>query len=240
MRHFFVDKTPKIGGSVPLDLKDSDHLLRVLRASEGDALQIASEEGIFRGTLHIEGNRGWVKIDEKIEIREKSARLILAQGVGKNQKTETVLKHATECGIDGFIPVQTDRSVSNLAKKYGSKKQRFEKIAAEAAKQSNRAHIPVVGDLLAVDALLDRIGAGKLVVCYEGEEDRDLLDLDVERGRDIYLLIGAEGGFSDREVKLLKERGASFVTMGPTILRTETAGVVASYVLARLMERGRR
>ena len=105
MRHFFVDEKPVVGERAILREEDRDHLLRVLRAKEGDVLQIAWNESLFRGTLEIIGGEAFVRVEEAVEEKAVSTELFLAQGVGKNQKTETVLKHATECGIDGFIPL---------------------------------------------------------------------------------------------------------------------------------------
>ncbi|MDD7362752.1 MAG: RsmE family RNA methyltransferase [Peptoniphilus sp.] len=241
MRQFFVEEKPAVGSRVRLAPEDERHLLRVLRAEEEEPIQVAHGGELFRGRLKIEDGGAFVSIEEKVEVERTEGRLVLAQGVGKNQKTETVLKHGTECGIDAFIPVQTDRSVSNLAKKYSTKRTRFEKIAEEAAKQSNRSRVPTIGDLLTVDGLIDAVGEDSdLIVCYEGDVKRDILDLDLAADRDAYVLVGAEGGLSEREVARLEKSGAIFVTMGPNILRTETAGIVASYVLSRLMERGKR
>ena len=239
MRHFFVDDRPAVGELAALKAEDSDHLLRVLRAREGDEIQIAWNESLYRGTLEIVGGRAFVRVEEALAREEEKAQLILAQGVGKNQKTETVLKHATECGIDGFVPLQMDRSVSNLSKKYEGKKARFEKIAQEAAKQSNRRRVPDIGELLTVDELIEGAEPDDLlVVCYEGEAAVEIEDADLSRAKRVFLIIGPEGGFSEREVALLEEAKAAFVTMGERILRTETAGVVASYVMKRKIERG--
>lgn len=239
MRHFFVDEQPVVGERAILCEEDREHLLRVLRAKEGDALQIAWNESLFRGRLEIIGGEAFVLVEEAVEEKDVSAQLILAQGVGKNQKTETVLKHATECGIDGFIPLQMDRSVANLTKKYDGKKARFEKIAEEAAKQSNRRRVPVVGDLLTVDGLINSVtDRDLLLVCYEGEAAVEIEDARLGSAEKIYVVIGPEGGFSDREVVLLREAKAQFITMGERILRTETAGIVASFVMKRKIERG--
>ena len=239
MRHFFVDEKPVVGERTILREEDRDHLLRVLRAKEGDALQIAWNESLYRGTLEIIGDRAFVRVEEAVEEKDGSTELILAQGVGKNQKTETVLKHATECGIDGFIPLQMDRSIANLAKKYDGKKTRFEKIAKEAAKQSNRRRVPVVGDLLTVDELIAAADPkDMLIVCYEGEASVEIEDALLDSAEKVYVIIGPEGGFSEREVALLHEAKAQFITMGERILRTETAGIVASYVMKRKIERG--
>ena len=196
MRHFFVDEKPVVGERAILREEDRDHLLRVLRAKEGDVLQIAWNESLFRGTLEIIGGEAFVRVEEAVEEKAVSTRLFLAQGVGKNQKTETVLKHATECGIDGFIPLQMDRSVSNLTKKYEGKKARFEKIAEEAAKQSNRRRVPLVGDLLTVDGLIAAAGPDNLLlVCYEGEAAVEIEDASLDSAKKIYVIIGPEGAF---------------------------------------------
>lgn len=239
MRHFFVDEQPVVGERTILCEEDRDHLLRVLRAKEGDALQIAWNESLYRGKLEIIGGEAFVRVEEAVEEKEGSTQLFLAQGVGKNQKTETVLKHATECGIDGFIPLQMDRSVANLTKKYEGKRARFEKIAEEAAKQSNRRRVPVVGDLLTIDGLIEAAGPGDLLlVCYEGEAAVEIEEADLASAEKVYVIIGPEGGFSDREAALLQEAKAQFITMGERILRTETAGIVASFVIKRKIERG--
>lgn len=239
MRQFFVEEKPVIGQYSRLDKEDSFHLLRVLRKEEGAEILLAYEGTQFLGKLYIIEDEAFVMVEEQLPDEGKGSRLILCQGVGKSQKTELVLKHATECGIDGFIPIQTDRSVSNLSKKYEGKRKRFEKIAEEAAKQSNRRLIPEIGDLWAVDDLVENLEEEDvLVVCYEDEEERDIMDLSFSGEGTVYLLIGAEGGLAPREIELLKDEGI-FVTMGDSILRTETAGIVASYVLRRLMERRR-
>ena len=239
MRHFFVDEKPVVGERTILREEDRDHLLRVLRGKEGDALQIAWNESLYRGTLEIIGDRAFVRVEEAVEEKDGSTELILAQGVGKNQKIETVLKHATECGIDGFIPLQMDRSIANLTKKYAGKRARFEKIAEEAAKQSNRRRVPVVGDLLTVDELIAAADPkDMLIVCYEGEASVEIEDALLDSAEKVYVIIGPEGGFSEREVALLHEAKAQFITMGERILRTETAGIVASYVMKRKIERG--
>lgn len=211
MRHFFVNEAPVIGGLVRLNAKDEDHLLRVLRAENHMPLQIAYCGEVFRGILEITDGTAYVRIEEKIGNHRSRQRLILAQGVGKNQKTETVLKHATECGIDGFIPVQTDRSISNLSKKYNEKKKRFEKIATEAAKQSNRKQVPEIGELVGVEGLIERQNdRSVLVVCYEGDVAEDIMDMEFSEKEDIYVLIGAEGGISEREIVVENKDKQSF------------------------------
>ncbi|MDY3118873.1 MAG: RsmE family RNA methyltransferase [Peptoniphilus sp.] len=240
MRHFFVKEEPRLGERAKLEREDCDHLLRVLRAREGEGIQIAFDDRLFRGELEIIEGEAFVLVAEEVKEKGNTRRLVLCQGVGKNQKTETVLKHATECGIDGMIPLQMDRSVSNLSKKYAGKKARFEKIAEEAAKQSNRRHVPVIGDLLAVESLIQKVGEkDRLIVCYEGEAAVEIEDADLAFAETVYVVIGPEGGFSKEEVALLEKANATFVTMGENILRTETAGVVASFVLKRKIERGK-
>lgn len=239
LRQFFVEEKPVTGQYSRLDKEDSFHLLRVLRKEEGEEILLAYEGMQFLGKLHTIDGEAFVMVEKQLREKDNRGHLVLCQGVGKSQKTELVLKHATECGIDGFIPIQTDRSVSNLSKKYEGKRKRFEKIAEEAAKQSNRRLIPEIGDLWTVDDLVENLGEEDvLVVCYEDEEEQDIMDLSFSGEGTVYLLIGAEGGLAPREIELLEDNGI-FVTMGDSILRTETAGIVASYVLRRLMERGR-
>lgn len=239
MRHFFLPSQPKLGQFVCLSPKDSNHLIRVLRARLGKEISLAFEGQVYRGRFHsVEEGLAKIYVEEVLDQNSLETKLILCQGVAKGQKMDSIFMHGTEVGVDIFYPVQMQRSVADIGKKYPAKKARYEKIVEEAAKQSNRKVIPKVGELITVKEICEKRGQSDLLIaCYEGEEQVDLEDLDLSSYKNIYYVIGPEGGFSPEEIELLQEKGALSVSLGERILRTETAGVVAGYVIKRKLER---
>lgn len=239
MRHFFVNNPINEDGYVFLSQEDSNHLLRVLRWPLGKELSVSINEKQYLGIFEKEENSlAKISIVKEIVGERKTAELVLCQGVAKGQKMESILIHGTEVGVDHFIPMQMDHCVSDLRKKYSSKKQRYEKIVLEAAKQSNRLEVPTVNELYTVDQLLEELQEKDgIVLCYENEEDLGLESLELENFERVFLIIGPEGGISNRELELLEEKKAKIVSLGNRILRTETAAIVASYTLKRMIER---
>lgn len=238
MRHFFVSERPIPKKHVALSSADSRHLLQVLRAKSGMEIQVAYDGSLYRGRLVAIRCDAFVAVEEEIPMEGPLASVVLVQSVGKGQKLEAVIKHATECGVDAFLPLQAKRSVSDLTKKYESKRIRYEKIAQEAAKQSNRRHIPEILDLADMESFLACTKENdEILVCYEEERQQDILDVELRLQGDVYVVVGPEGGFDPEEIARLKEANAKFVSLGDTILRTETAGVIGGYIAARLVER---
>lgn len=238
MRHFFLEEKPQINQEVLLSKKDSDHLQRVLRAKRGKVLSLAYEGETYKGVFQgVDQGLARVFVQETIDKEIDTKDLILCQGVPKGQKLEEILMHCTEIGVDAFYPVQMDRSISNLRQKYDTKKPRYQKIVEEAAKQSNRKHIPLVGNLLSFKEIFNLIEENDLcIACYENEDKVDLEDLNLSSYKRVFYIIGPEGGFSPEETDYLKQEGALSVSLGRRILRTETAGIVAGYVIRRKLE----
>jgi len=168
-----------------------------------------------------------------------SVQLVLVQGLAKGSKLEEVIRHATEVGVDAFIPFSADRSVLKLeGKQREHKMQRWQSIAKSAAMQAGRNHVPEVHDPQSLDnlsALLD--GFDAVLVFWEEARPEDTIERaleplrsSIERGKTVRIacIIGPEGGLSVDEINIMKAWGqTSIVTLGPSILRTETAGVVA-------------
>ena len=150
---------------------------------------------------------------------------------------ELILQKGTEIGIHDFIPFESSRTIVHLdTKKAGGKIDRWNKIAESAAKQSGRGNIPVVRPVLSfAQAVETAISENDLVlVCYEAEKKNALKT--ILRGVDtkpqkIALLIGPEGGFSEEEIRKILAAGGQAVTLGPRILRTETAGMIAAALI---------
>ena len=153
----------------------------------------------------------------------------LYQALAKGDKMETIIQKSIECGACEIVPFASERCVVKIDKKdEGKKIDRWQKIAEGAAKQSGRGIVPTVKNVLSFKELLSSL-KGTVLFCYEGEDTvsiKKALQSNKITG-DVSVIIGSEGGFSQKEAELLKEAGAVSVGLGKRILRCETAPVFA-------------
>ena len=157
--------------------------------------------------------------------------MTLFQCLPKTGKMELILQKCTELGLYTLVPVVSRRCVALPGKDFEKKRQRYEKVAEAAAKQSGRGILPRVESPVELETL-DFSDFDLVLLAYEGEHIRTLKQaLTLAPGPRIALLIGPEGGFEPREVQHLEEKGALPVTLGPRILRTETAGMTTTAIL---------
>jgi len=238
MNRFFVVSKDIIGTSAVITGREAHHIVKVLRMKPGNRLLVCEGEGYeYEGQIdRIEGDRVFVKI---IKVRRSTAEppltVILAQGLTKKMdKFELVVQKSTELGVSRVVPLLTERTVVRLSKdKSGSRRERWQKIALEAAKQSQRAKVPGVDFPTDLRTFLEAIPRDMLCLMpWEGEQAvsiREVLRWEKENNfrRPAALLIGPEGGFSPEEVDYARRSGAVPVSLGPRILRSETAGIVA-------------
>ena len=164
--------------------------------------------------------------------------LRLYQALAKGDKMETIIQKSIECGACEIVPFSSERCVVKLDKKdEGKKIDRWQKIAESAAKQSGRGIVPTVKAVLSFKELLSSID-GTVLFCYEGEDTvsiKDALKKTKIQG-DVSVIIGSEGGFSQKEAEQLKEAGAVSVSLGKRILRCETAPTFALACIAYELE----
>lgn len=247
MHRFFVENN-QVKGTTAIYLEDPadiKHLVRVLRADVGEKIEICSADGteyvceieeIFKDQVVC-------GILEKKQIdRESPVELHLFQGLPKADKMDLIVQKNVELGVNVIVPIAMARSVSKIADaKDGLKKtERWQKIADEAAKQSKRSAKVSVQPVKSFKAILKDIETFDLfLVPYELESGQGLktalvqfkeqLAQKVESTQKIKIaiLIGPEGGISDKELQLLLDHKALPVSLGPRILRTETAGFAA-------------
>lgn len=227
MYRFFEDR--EFNGNTNLKEETIHHLKNVIRIEDGEAFQVVFEDGIFSFAYYDDKIK---KIGEVEESNESKVNLSLFFGVLKNNKSEDVLRHATEIGVSDFYPVLMDRTISDISKKKDKKKERYQKIVESAAKQSKRDIIPIVHDIIKTDDILKF--KGDLVLCYEDEDKTQLGEVIHELSYNVGLVIGPEGGISDRELEILKD--AKKVGLGKRILRAETAAITASFYIIHAKE----
>lgn len=169
------------------------------------------------------------------EQNESPCRITLLQAIPKGDRWTWVIEKATELGVTRLVPLKSSRSVVDIPSGKGeSKLERWQKIAASAARQSQRSVIPVFTAQQDLKALLERREDGDTLrfVLHVDETSRSLVGhlqqaLDERSPGAVELFIGPEGGFDDHEVEAMKQAGIIPCSLGPRVLRSETAGVVA-------------
>lgn len=251
LARFFVDQSQISGNRVAITGADAHHLRDVLRLKPGDAITVldgANRE--YRVQLE-EVNSGHAEgliLRSCLRQTEPRVSLTLAQCLPKGDKMELVLQKGTEIGYSAFIPVVSERSIVKLDGERAVKKgERWRKIVQAAAEQSGRARLPEVYPIHSWQQLCDRFTDFDLVLIpWEGEGTAGLKETlktkniaegsDLSNAPSILIIIGPEGGLAVTEVEKARNYGALTVSLGPRIMRTETAGLASG--VAVLYESG--
>lgn len=223
---------------------EAHHAQRVQRLLKGRRLDLVDGQGV---RVHGEvasapGEQFTVRVLSACREREAHPSIILVQALGKGSRSDMAVEVCTEVGADGFLPWMSDRAVVKWNKaKQASGRQRWQRVADAAAKQSRRARFPRVEEPLASRALMDLLKGeaeqGNVVLaCHEGASapiSRVLAEKkdEIKGARRCFVVVGPEGGFSDREDAELQDLGAQMVLLGPNVLRTSTAGAGAIVAL---------
>ncbi len=229
MGRFFIQGIPQ--ETEVISGEDGRHIARSLRMKEGEALTLCNGEGLdFEGQIEkIEGDSVTVRIlKERKSTGEPDLAVYVYQGVPKLDKMDWIAQKFVECGGAALRPVLTARCVSRPDRKAADRKQeRWNRIAQEAAKQCGRGKLPQVLPMIGFEkAIREASDRGPVIFFYEGG-GIPLRRLIGEEMKTLSIFIGPEGGFAAEEVELAKTLGASVGSMGPRILRTETAAVAA-------------
>jgi len=238
MSKFFVDPSAISGSHIYIeDKNDLHHLTKVLRGKVGMKIDISDgDEWEYETELEeLTADCATLKILDKQKFAsEPEVRVTLFQGVPKASKMETVIQKTVEIGVDSIVPVFMERTVVVEKGNFGKKLDRWQKIADEAVKQCKRGIIPQVRENCTFKEMMNQLDDYDLVICpYENEDGYSMKDClrkaaeGENTPKKVAIIIGPEGGFADKEIDALKDAGAEIVTLGKTILRTETAGLVA-------------
>lgn len=239
MYKFFVPESLIIADEALIEGDDYKHISKVLRLKIGDKIGINNCSGReYMGEItSIDKRYVHVNILNEITVNnESSLKIYLFQGLPKSSKMDLIVQKATELGVTEITPIITQRVVVknelNEFKKHG----RWSRIILEACKQCKRSIIPEVYPPIEFEELLKRlINMDLIVVPYEEEDGfgikKVIGKIEKEKINKAAVIIGPEGGFEAIEIEKLKACGAFIVTLGPRILRTETAGFVCASIL---------
>jgi len=231
MPRFYVPQE-EIKDIIPLKTRDLRYLVRVLRLEEGDEVEIFDGYGgRYLSRLFQEEGRWYLKIYEKLEQDSPpSFKLILGQSLLKGDKMSFVIQKATELGVWDIIPILSLRSVPILEEEESIllKQKRWQRIAEEASRQSNRATVPSIRGPLRLEEFLSQSKGLKIAFWEKSRLPlRRVLDKIKTTPEEVTLLIGPEGGFSEREAVKIEENGFYLCSLGQRILRAETASLSA-------------
>lgn len=243
MPKFFVDKNAISGDTAKITGQDANHIIRVLRMSEGDGLVICDGEGTDY-SAEIDGfSDGAVSLTLKEKMTcesETDIKVTIFQCLPKGSKMDLIIEKCTELGVSEIVPVASKYCVVKIedAAKEAKKTAKWQKTADEAAKQCRRGVIPKVSGVVTLkDAAKTVKDFDLLIAAYELEDKTSLKDVLTQNkgAKKVGIFIGPEGGFDEEEIDILTQNGAKAVTLGKRILRTETAGLsVLSCVMYEL------
>ncbi len=239
MRRFYFDPDARQGDEVLLSEEESRHLVKVLRLTTGESVELLDGLGtVYRAVIAGTGRRVALHLEGVAATApEREKTLWIGQGILKGDKMDTVMQKCTELGVTRFSPFHSSRCQGRLDPALGRKKQqRWQRIGLEACKQCLRLRLPHVdgpvqyGELLQGESLL---GEGMLrLMFWEEEKELHLQDLpEVAEAGSVILLLGPEGGFTGQEVEEARRAGFRTVSLGERILRAETATLAAVTVV---------
>ncbi len=215
----------------------ANHLVRVLRLREGAALIVFDGAGNeHRAEIsRIEGQRVYIRIGEKLALSSESPlHITLVQGISRGERMDWTLQKATELGVTRIAPVLTSRSVVRLDDKQTLKKQEhWQAVVIGACEQSGRSVVPSVQVPATLRQYLSSHEKSGMRFVLSPTAPASLAGLSSLSSK-VELLIGPEGGLDDEELLMAEHAGFTPVRLGPRVLRTETASVVALSVLQAL------
>jgi 16S rRNA (uracil1498-N3)-methyltransferase len=243
----FVDAPLRVGARVELTEAALQRLVRVLRMGPGDPVTLFNGDGRdYAATLLTAGKReGVAEIIGTLEARgESPLRITLAQALARGEKMDLVLQKAVELGVHAIAPVVTERTEVRLdAERSDRRMQHWRGVLAGACEQSGRAVLPMLSEPRALAdfaASLDAADAANTGddpahrLMLDPREGTTLASLALAPNARVVLVIGPEGGFSERDVAALRAARFGGLRMGPRVLRTETAALAAIAALNAL------
>lgn len=226
MFRFFEAETSLQEDKILLNKSNLKHI-KVLRIEEDEEIEIVINGIVYLSKLiDLNGDKIAEIISKKEDENESNIKINLYQGLPKSDKFEWIIQKSIELGVNEIIPFESERTIVKWDNKKEKKKlERYNEIAESAAKQSKRTYIPTVNRLLSFNEMLEELKDSYTILAYEnrGNNIRGILQKD--KPKEINIIIGPEGGFSEEEVEKFESIGANIVNLGKRILRTETAAI---------------
>ncbi len=232
MNRFYIKNiAPKDGLIILEDQEEIHHIKNVLKLKEGEIISLFDGKGneVEGRIKQISSKEIMIGAEHIREIKRQGPKLILACAMPKRSKFESIIEKATELGVDEIIPLQTKRTEVILKDERIDKKiERFEKIVISASKQSKRAMLTKIHPPMDFKSALELLKKNSVIIIPSllGEQ-KNLIEVlsNLKSASSISFFIGPEGDFTPQEYQLAQNFGAIAVTLGPNILRVETAAL---------------
>lgn len=238
MHRFFVSAESIAGDEVIIRGPDVNHIRNVLRLKAGDRIAVLDGMGhqyqvclkkVFKDEV-----RGAV-VDKQIFQSESPVKIWMGQALIKGNRFDNLIRKSVELGVHAIFPLNAERCVTRLKSEETERKiKRWQKIAQEAAKQSGRTAVPAVNPrILSLQAFCEETrGCDLKLVFWEQESKTRIRDLDTKKPvESIAFLAGPEGGWAGSEIEEVRQHGFQTVTLGPRILRADSASLVILSIL---------
>lgn len=227
MQRYFVEDKYFEGDFVTIENTDYHHIKNVMRLNLEDTIVVCNYSGqTFQAKIiEVLKERVVLKIIEEIIREDNTMNLSIAQALIRKDNFELILQKATELGVREFYPLETIRSIIKIDD-FSKKHERYKTIAKEASEQSERTKPTIVKQLSTIYDLPYE-NYDLVLVAYAREDSEHSLISQIRRvakTKKVLVLIGPEGGFDDQEIEFLKPN-TKFVSLGKTILRSETAAI---------------
>lgn len=227
MQLFYSPLLNKEDTNYTFDKEESNHIVKVLRKTNGDNLMVTNGKGyLFNTVINTDNDRKCSVTIVEYDFKEpENFHIHLAVAPTKmNERFEWFLEKATEIGIHEITPIICDHSERKQIKL-----ERFEKIVQAAMKQSLHRYMPILHDAVSFKAFIQQENDSHKYIAHCEETEKTLLKNAIPKGASYTLLIGPEGDFSSSEIDSALKANFKPVSLGNTRLRTETAAVVATH-----------
>lgn len=239
MRRFFIEQSKITSTKIFITGSDATHIKKVLRMKSGDRIGLFDGRG-FEYEARIENLlAGSVEVSitkRFLSVSESPVQIIVAQALLKDKKMDSLARQLTEIGVARLIPFTSIRSVPRPdEKRLSARRKRWEKIAIEALKQCGRGHVTEIGETTTFNDVIKIDDECELKIVFWENESKPVSDavqqVHDRHYRKILAVLGPEGGFSEKEIEDARACGFATASLGPRILRAETAAVAACTIL---------
>jgi 16S rRNA (uracil1498-N3)-methyltransferase len=225
-----------VGSTVRLTGPEGRHAVTVRRIGPGESVSVVDGAGrrvLGSVSAVIDRQSLDIVVSDVADEPPEALRFVVVQALAKGDRGELAVELLTEIGVDEIVPWSAENCVAHwrgdrVAKSW----QRWADAAVAAAKQSRRARFPVLAPLAATAEVEARVAGADLAVVLHESAEASIGSLQVPDAGEVLLVVGPEGGISPAELATLAAAGAHIVRLGPSVLRTSSAGMAAVAVLA--------
>jgi 16S rRNA (uracil1498-N3)-methyltransferase len=215
------------GGTAELRGDEARHLTRVLRVEPGQRFEISDNQQAYLAEItEARGERVVFRVVEALPTVQSPVTITLCASLIKFDRFEWIVEKATELGVDRILPVEAARTEKGLFDASQKRSERWARVARESSQQSRRVRIPVIAPAVRFERCLEEVAAHRYFL-DESLAPPLLREIPAERSDSAALLIGPEGGWTDSERRLAAAASWQPVSLGPLVLRAETAACAA-------------